>query len=236
MSRYRFVALLVVCSSWRVVQRRSPSHSRRHSRPATRRLSADSWPTLNRRRQPLLTPDHRAATALPEMPIRRPRAYSVGRRQRWTGAYPAPVDAGATSGDVIQAADGVIAPGEYAHQVTIGQVTLYWSNDAEYLYLAAEAQTSGWLGVGLDPKSQMKGADFVIAAADGDGCCRCTDAYGQAPTGATHPQDDDDRWIRRSGGLRRIAAGWLGAAGSAEAAGLGRRRMIGRCSPARPTR
>jgi hypothetical protein len=103
-----------------------------------------------------------------------------------TGAYPAPGESG--FGDVIRAADGVIAPGEYAHQVTIGQVTLHWSNDADYLYLAAEAQTSGWLGVGLDPQSQMQGADFVIAAAEGDALA-VYDAFGQAPVGATHPPD-----------------------------------------------
>lgn len=103
-----------------------------------------------------------------------------------TDAYPAPGESG--SGDVIRAADGVIADDEYAHQVTIGQVTLYWSNDAVYLYLAAEAQTSGWLGVGLDPQNQMQGADFIIAAAEGDALA-VYDAFGQAPVGATHPQD-----------------------------------------------
>jgi hypothetical protein len=106
-----------------------------------------------------------------------------------TDAYPAPGGPGGSE-DVIRAADGVIAPGEYAHQVTIGQVTLYWRNDTDYLYLAAEAQTSGWLGVGLDPQNQMQGADFVIAAAQGNALA-VYDAYGQAPVGATHPQDTD---------------------------------------------
>ncbi|MHB1318783.1 MAG: DOMON domain-containing protein [Anaerolineae bacterium] len=101
-------------------------------------------------------------------------------------AYPAPGEAG--FGDVPWAADGVIASGEYAHQATIGQVTLYWSNDTDYLYLAAEAETAGWLGVGLDPQNQMQGADFIIAAAEGDALA-VNDAYGQAPVGATHPQD-----------------------------------------------
>lgn len=104
-----------------------------------------------------------------------------------TDAYPANPTDGA-SNDVIRAADGVIAPGEYAHQTVIGKVTFYWSNDDQYLYLAAEAETSGWLGIGLDPENRMQGANYIIAA-DRNGAPSLYDAYGQGAVGATHPED-----------------------------------------------
>jgi hypothetical protein len=103
------------------------------------------------------------------------------------GGYPSPGGPGATQ-NVLKAADGVITDGEYAHQTAIGQVTIYWSNDDQYLYLAAESQTSGWLGIGLDPEERMKGADFVIAA-QRDGVLSIYDAFGQGLTGPTHPED-----------------------------------------------
>jgi hypothetical protein len=114
-------------------------------------------------------------------------APNAGTAKTSEEAYPGPGAPGASQ-NVVQAADGVIAEGEYAHSTTIGQVTVYWSNDGSYLYLAAEAQTSGWLGIGLDPAERMKGADYIIAA-ERDGVLSVYDAYGQALTGPTHPED-----------------------------------------------
>jgi len=94
------------------------------------------------------------------------------------------------SDDVIRAADAVIAAGEYAHETVIGKVTIYWRNDDQYLYLAAEAETSGWLGIGLDPENRMQGANYIIAA-ERDGAPSLYDAYGQGVVGATHPQDTE---------------------------------------------
>ncbi len=104
-----------------------------------------------------------------------------------TEAYPESATGGA-SDDVIRAADAVIAAGEYAHETVIGKVTVYWSNDDQYLYLAAEAETAGWLGIGLDPENRMQGANYIIAA-DRDGAPAVYDAYGQGAVGATHPED-----------------------------------------------
>lgn len=87
-------------------------------------------------------------------------------------------------------ADGVIAEGEYAHEATIGEVRLWWRNDAEYLYLAMEASTTGWISVGLDPENRMQGANFIFGAVT-DGEAQIWDAYGTAPTGNTHPADED---------------------------------------------
>jgi hypothetical protein len=107
-------------------------------------------------------------------------------------------------------ADGIISADEYAQSTKIGPVTLWWDNNAEFLYLAAEARTKGWLAVGLDPEDRMKGANFVMAAFDGD--ARIIDAFGTAPTGAAHPADTtlggtDDIWtyaVVEQGGITRF--------------------------------
>ncbi|MBN1976206.1 MAG: hypothetical protein JW918_02295 [Anaerolineae bacterium] len=87
-------------------------------------------------------------------------------------------------------ADGVIVDGEYAHQATVGEVGLWWRSDAEFLYLAMEASTTGWVSVGLDPEVRMKGANFIVGAVAG-GEAQIWDAYGTAPVGNTHPPDEE---------------------------------------------
>ena len=61
-------------------------------------------------------------------------------------------------------ADGVIMEGEYAHETTVGDVNLWWTNDAEFLYLAMEASTTGWVAVGIDPVNRMQGANYIFGA------------------------------------------------------------------------
>ncbi len=46
--------------------------------------------------------------------------------------------------------DGIIGENEYAHEASIGDVRLWWRNDAQHLYVAFEAKTSGWVAIGLD--------------------------------------------------------------------------------------
>jgi len=87
-------------------------------------------------------------------------------------------------------ADGVVVDGEYAHEAIIGEVRLWWRNDAEFLYLAMEAPTTGWIAVGLDPTNRMEGANFIFGAV-ADGEVQIWDAYGTAPVGANHPPDED---------------------------------------------
>jgi hypothetical protein len=87
-------------------------------------------------------------------------------------------------------ADGVIGDSEYAHQTDVGEVRLWWRNDGQSLCLAMESPTSGWVSLGIDPVDRMEGANYVIGAVVG-GEARVWDAYGTAPTGATHPPDED---------------------------------------------
>jgi hypothetical protein len=88
------------------------------------------------------------------------------------------------------AADGVIQSGEYAQETQVGSVRVLWSNDADYLYLAVEGPTSGWIAVGLRPINRMEGANFLIGTVAGVETT-VWDAYGTAPTGATHPADEE---------------------------------------------
>ncbi len=87
-------------------------------------------------------------------------------------------------------ADGIVADGEYPHQVLVGDVTIWWRNDATSLYLAMEASTTGWVAVGLDPTDRMQGANFILGLVV-EGEAQIWDAYGTAPTGNTHPPDEE---------------------------------------------
>ena len=85
--------------------------------------------------------------------------------------------------------DGVISEGEYEGSTTIGDITVYWAHDGKYIYIAAEAETPGWLSIGIDPERGMEGADYILAIHDGEP--QIWDAYGTAPRGATHPPDTE---------------------------------------------
>jgi hypothetical protein len=87
-------------------------------------------------------------------------------------------------------ANGAISDGEYAHTTTIGDVALWWYNDAEFLYLAMEAPTTGWVAVGLDPEDRMQGANYLFGAVVA-GEAMIWDAYGTAPAGNAHPPDEE---------------------------------------------
>lgn len=103
--------------------------------------------------------------------------------------YPGEGQASPSEGKAPWVIDGAIHPEEYSGQIVLGPVAVFWGHDGTHLYLAAETQTEGWLGIGLDPEDRMQGADFVIAAFDGTP--QIWDAYGQEPTGAAHPPDTD---------------------------------------------
>ncbi len=87
-------------------------------------------------------------------------------------------------------ADGAISDGEYEHEATVSEVRLWWRNDDEFLYLAMEAPTTGWIAVGLAPENRMQGANFIFGAV-ADGEAQVWDAYGTAPTGNAHPADEE---------------------------------------------
>ena len=138
-----------------------------------------------------------APTAAPTVPATQPAAPTaypapatpapVATPGAPAGAYPAPGTGETSAVSKAWAADGVVSDGEYAANVKIGPMTIWWHNDAEFLYIAAEAPTKGWVSVGLDPEDKMKGANYIIAAFDGE--AKIEDGFGTAPVGNAHPSD-----------------------------------------------
>lgn len=71
-------------------------------------------------------------------------------------------------------ADGAVGEGEYSHSMHLqsparqgysgGEMSLSWRNDQEYLYLAMNGSTNGWLAIGFEPLEWMKDADMIIAS------------------------------------------------------------------------
>lgn len=124
------------------------------------------------------------ATKVPTKPGEQPgEAASTGQAKgEPSPTSPAPI--------VRWVPDGAIADGEYANEASIPPMRVLWSNDAESLYLAMEAPTTGWVSVGLDPETRMKGANYIIGAVV-EGEAKAWDAYGTAPVGASHPPDEE---------------------------------------------
>ena len=88
-------------------------------------------------------------------------------------------------------ADGVIGEGEYAHTTEAAGVTFHWTNDAEYLYAALSAETTGWVAVGFDPENRMQGANYIYGYVT-NGAAFVEDMFGTSPAGpGSHPADED---------------------------------------------
>jgi hypothetical protein len=45
-----------------------------------------------------------------------------------------------------------------------GEMGISWRNDQEYLYIALNGSTDGWLAIGFEPLEWMKNADIIIAS------------------------------------------------------------------------
>jgi len=95
----------------------------------------------------------------------------------------------AGEGDVTWQPDGVVTEGEYTNQVEIAGVTFAWKTDAEFLYGAMWAETTGWVSVGFNPDNRMQGADYIFGFVK-DGEVFIADMYGTRPSGSdSHPPD-----------------------------------------------
>jgi hypothetical protein len=102
-------------------------------------------------------------------------------------------------------ADGEITLGEYTHKATAGPLTVYWRNDDNYLYLALQARTVGWLSIGFDPDRTHIGADIIIGAVS-NGTVTIQDSYGTSERGTFHTPDVNlggDYSIIASGGSQQ---------------------------------
>ncbi|MGC9399360.1 MAG: DOMON domain-containing protein [Anaerolineae bacterium] len=95
-------------------------------------------------------------------------------------------DGGAVPGSI----DGVVEAGEYEDEAAFGEMRLWWRHDGEYLYLAMEGPTKGWISVGIEPTRAMKDANFLFGYVE-EGEAQFWDAFGTAPVGAAHPPDEE---------------------------------------------
>ena len=82
--------------------------------------------------------------------------------------------------------DGVIAEGEYAHTQRLGRTDVYWSNDAEHLWVALSAKATGYVSVGFDPVNRKVGANYIIGYVK-DGVADIRDNVGTR--GNLHDED-----------------------------------------------
>jgi len=73
--------------------------------------------------------------------------------------------------------DGVVGENEYARSMVLqsqarqgytgGRMEISWKNDKEFLYMALNGSTSGWLAVGFEPTEWMKDADIILGFVEG---------------------------------------------------------------------
>jgi hypothetical protein len=89
-------------------------------------------------------------------------------------------------------ADGIVGMNEYSRNMVLqgparqgysgGEMQISWKNDLEYLYLALNASTEGWLAIGFEPQEWMKNADIILASVQGSKATvldeYCTGNYG----------------------------------------------------------
>jgi len=89
-------------------------------------------------------------------------------------------------------ADGIVGESEYSRSMFLqgparqgysgGEMEISWKNDGEYLYLALNGSTDGWLAIGFEPLEWMKNADIILASIKGSKATvldeYCTGNYG----------------------------------------------------------
>ena len=89
-------------------------------------------------------------------------------------------------------ADGIVDKSEYTRSMLLqgparqgysgGEMEISWKNDQEYLYLALNGSTDGWLAIGFEPLEWMKNADIILSSVQGSKATvldeYCTGNYG----------------------------------------------------------
>ena len=97
----------------------------------------------------------------------------------------------AVSGCAPRKGPAVAAPGAadgYKEVTQIG-MTLKWKVEGTALDLIVQGPTKGWVAVGFDPETLMKGSDILIGYVDAEGKTTVVDSYGDQLT--SHKADTD---------------------------------------------
>jgi hypothetical protein len=82
---------------------------------------------------------------------------------------------------VTTAADGY-------KEVTQIEMTLKWKVQGDALDVIVQSPGKGWIGVGFDPETLMKGSDIILGFVDASGQVSIQDAYGDQLT--SHKPDE----------------------------------------------
>lgn len=92
---------------------------------------------------------------------------------------------------VLWKADGIVSENEYKNSKELGngKITVFWTNDEDYIYMAVKGQTSGWISIGFEPTQAMKNADMIFGWVSG-GTSTVLDLYSTGAFGP-HPPDQD---------------------------------------------
>jgi len=70
-----------------------------------------------------------------------------------------------------------IQAAEYDHEVKDKKISFAWKVDGQTLAVKLIAETEGWVGIGFNPVSEMKGANFILGYVK-DGEVKLDDDYG----------------------------------------------------------
>ena len=87
-------------------------------------------------------------------------------------------------------ADGIISPGEYPAIVKPhSDYAISWRSDGQFIYVAMQAKTAGFVAVGFKPTQFMMNADMVFGFVK-NGQASIYDMYSTGEFGP-HPPDTD---------------------------------------------
>ena len=76
---------------------------------------------------------------------------------------------------------------QYDHEVKDKKISFAWKVDGDKLAVKLTAETEGWVGIGFNPSTEMKDANFILAYVK-DGETKITDEFGDSET--SHVPDD----------------------------------------------
>jgi hypothetical protein len=88
-----------------------------------------------------------------------------------------------------------LAENEYSHKITAGNMQFEWKLVGDTIQIRLSAKTDGWLGIGFNPTTRMKDANFIIGYVK-SGKVKVTDHYGS--TERQHQKDS------KGGGARHV--------------------------------
>lgn len=79
-----------------------------------------------------------------------------------------------------------VTAADYDHKLTSKKITFEWKINGANIDIRLSAPTKGWVGIGFNPSTQMKDANFIVGYVK-NGKVKVTDDYGKSKK--THEKD-----------------------------------------------